>query len=35
MLADVVNQSNQETFEFQLDDLPLQKCRELERYVNE
>lgn len=33
IVADVINQNGGEVFEFELDQLPSRKCRELETYV--
>jgi hypothetical protein len=33
IVADCINQNNSEVFEFELDQLPPKKCRELEFYV--
>lgn len=33
IVRDVINQSNGEVFEFELDSLPNRKCRELDIYV--
>ena len=34
LVQECINQSNGEIFEFELDQLPARKCRELELYVN-
>jgi hypothetical protein len=33
LVRECINQNNGEVFEFELDQLPLRKCRELEFYV--
>lgn len=33
IVSECINQSNGEVFEFELDQLPTRKCRELEAYV--
>lgn len=33
LVQDCINQNNNEIFEFELDQLPTRKCRELEAYV--
>lgn len=33
IVSDCINQNNNEIFEFELDQLPPRKCRELEAYV--
>jgi hypothetical protein len=33
IVKDSINQNNNEVFEFELDQLPVRKCRELDTYV--
>jgi hypothetical protein len=33
LLRDIINPSNQDCFEFELDQIPVRKCRQLETYA--
>lgn len=33
LVSDIINQNGSEVFEFELDQLPTRKCRQLENYV--